>query len=143
MNRVFASGLLWLIALGCGSPDKQSISDTKPTGTVDTAAVSQASDAGGPRLSPTHPGWRQANCASCHQTTSLEEIHGVPAPKPPACVSCHGYNGAKHKDHAADPVADCASCHAEGNLKSSHLDLYRIPSECSTCHVHPTTPDGT
>ena len=96
----------------------------------------------GPAIGADHTGWRNPICFDCHDGTQTEYPHQDQAYEPPDCGACHGYNGAIHTDHAADPVANCAECHASGSVMPDHLYDFEIPNQCAQCHVHPESPNG-
>jgi hypothetical protein len=66
-----------------------------------------------PILGPEHMGWKNPDCAACHDLP--EEDHSQT--EPPDCAACHGGNGAcdpngpnsENQAHAQDQ--DCGSCH--------------------------------
>jgi hypothetical protein len=85
-----------------------------------------------------HTGWRQTQCASCHDAASMAKKHtGAAALRAPDCGRCHGYNGAPHEAHAVR-INPCASCHAT----VGHLKAFTAPDDCMSCHVHPESPQG-
>lgn len=103
----------------------------------------EAPDGGGvPHLTPAHPGWKKPRCLSCHDNQRAPLPHDPSAYVPPDCVGCHGFNGARHRDHAGDPAGNCAECHGQGALMPDHLGDFDLPRECSVCHVHPSSPEG-
>jgi hypothetical protein len=138
---------LWLIICSvlaaCGAPNAAPASDHQegqpgePIGSEVGAVVD-----GGLRLGPTHPGWKKPLCTACHTASNLETLHGGASHVSPTCVNCHGWNGAVHRDHAADPAGRCAECHSSGTIVSDHLSAFALPLDCRTCHVHPESPYG-
>ena len=98
-----------------------------------------AAGAGKPaHLTKKHTGWRQAQCAPCHDAASMARKHAdADALKAPDCGRCHGYNGAPHEAHAV-AINPCASCHAT----VGHLKAFKVPDDCISCHVHPESPQG-
>lgn len=82
-----------------------------------------------------HPGWRRPLCFSCH-TQAVVYPHVDAGYVPPACVSCHGYNGAPHTNHATRDNVGCKECHAE----VAHVASYRVSDDCVVCHFHPERP---
>jgi NAD-dependent SIR2 family protein deacetylase len=83
-----------------------------------------------PRLTKKHSGWRQTQCESCHDATSMAKTHADAASlRAPACGRCHGYNGAPHEAHAV-PINPCANCH--GTV--GHLKVFKAPEDCIFCH---------
>ena len=98
-----------------------------------------AAGAGKPaHLTKKHTGWRQAQCAPCHDAASMARKHAdADTLRAPDCGRCHGYNGAPHEAHAV-AINPCASCHAT----VGHLKAFKVPDDCISCHVHPESPQG-
>jgi hypothetical protein len=102
-------------------------------------AVVAAAGAGGPaHLTKKHSGWRQTQCATCHDAASMAKKHANAASlRAPDCGRCHGYNGAPHEAHAV-AFNPCANCH--GTV--GHLKAFKAPDDCISCHVHPESRQG-
>jgi hypothetical protein len=98
-----------------------------------------AAGAGKPaHLTKKHSGWRQTQCASCHDAASMARNHATSAAlRAPDCGRCHGYNGAPHEAHAVK-INPCERCHAT----VGHLSAFKAPDDCISCHVHPESPQG-
>jgi hypothetical protein len=89
-------------------------------------------------LTKKHSGWRQTQCASCHDAASMARTHADAASlRAPDCGRCHGFNGAPHEAHAVK-MNPCAACH--GTV--GHLKAFQVPDDCIACHVHPGSPQG-
>jgi hypothetical protein len=74
-------------------------------------------------LDPTHEGWGQAQCWTCH----VEDAHNTGL-DPYGCASCHTSNGASAGHTAINP---CSKCHGEPHGSTGFPD----PEACETCHV--------
>jgi len=106
--------------------------------TVMLAGVAAAGAGKPAHLTKKHSGWRQTQCASCHDAESMAKTHaGGAALRAPQCGRCHGYNGAPHEAHAV-AINPCAMCHAT----VGHLKAFKVPDDCISCHVHPESPQG-
>ncbi len=145
MTGMRAALLAVLLVAACnGAPAEREMESGPPTSVPADAASASADGAGaaGPHLDPLHPGWKSAHCFDCHEEPNLRTTHMGTVPAAPSCVDCHGYNGAPHVDHAADPNGQCAECHSTGAVVSDHLTVYLLPRDCATCHVHPSNRGG-
>lgn len=130
--------VLLLIANGCGSSGSGGTDAGSRTDvvqgqdaleeTVLHAVTSATPNVESARLTATHPGWGNADCAACHDL-----VHG--GRTSPECAVCHGGNGAPDRPtaHAAD---GCVGCHA-----TSHegLGFAESAQGCSACHKYEPT----
>ncbi len=69
-----------------------------------------------------------ANCAGCHDGTSLIGIHAEPG-----CDGCHDSTDAGVIAAIAAGNTDCASCHGGGDHESLHQ--VTVPANCAGCHA--------
>lgn len=107
---------------------------------TDQPSATCESIVGSPKhITESHGGWKKDDCFDCHSGTIVYP-HQDCNLRPPECGSCHGYNGARHSDHAsADNPASCTDgCHV-GN---DHFFAWNQPTDCVKCHYHPDQPEG-
>ncbi len=110
---VFAVGMLFF-ALGCDGGYYGCNDGTDP-GTGDGEP---------PILDRTHSGWKNANCAICHNNDHTAGLD------PYECAECHGDNGAIEPPGWHD-ANNCTSCHS--GIHSSNG--FPRPESCVECHL--------
>jgi hypothetical protein len=110
--------------VSCSDDGGGSSGDTDTDTDTDTG-----SDAEAPILDPSHGGWKNTDCSSCHDLPIEDHTQN----DPPQCAACHGGNGAcnpngpqsGHQSH--DSGNDCVSCHSEQHG-------FTDSPECASCH---------
>jgi len=121
-----------LVGAGAGWPAAQTAGSQPPR---QAAAGAQARKP--PHLTARHQGWRKTECLECHEAADLAPTHKQVTLRPPACGSCHGYNGAPHEGHAI-ATNPCRTCHST----VEHAARFEAPANCISCHMHPKSPTG-
>jgi hypothetical protein len=146
---------LCLLGLACGGTDKPRADASADRAGIDSARIDSARsdlkpssearrDIGTPpHLTSTHSGWSKPLCLSTGCHAGAKAPHAGKSYRPPDCTDCHGFNGAKHKEHATKSQPTCSNCHTAGNHQVPHDPSFKVPDDCITCHFHPGNPDGT
>lgn len=121
------------MGLGCGNGDDDDDSDNNADDddshndndddTQPDAISSATPGIASAKLTESHTGWKNADCALCHADVHNQGYVGG------ACATCHGSNGAptRTSGHAND---SCAGCHSQAHAGEDFLS----PSDCRMCH---------
>lgn len=101
---------------------------------VGPVACGDDDDDDAPQLSASHPGWMQADCATCH---TLSGIHGGQR-EWTECFGCHGGNGQPNRP-AGHSDSGCTGCHSVSGTATwdatSHADYGAFTAtQCLGCH---------